>query len=864
MNPDAIYSVKNLLPNEKRYWLWSENWDSQKQKKIKTPMAVENGRVYKSNPHSQPEFWLTVDQAYEKAKKHNLGIAIFISPPYALIDYDHCLINNWWRQEKIQTFGLFNGCYWEVSTSGDGAHHIVKHNLPSNFEHCVDRKFDNGSAISVYTNQRFCALTGISATGHCDFNSGENLKKLLTKFYPPKASTIEEWNNEPVEEWAGYEGDEELIEHALKSKSAKSIFGSGASFYDLWTNNTAVLQQAYDANQGYSVIDAALAQQLAFWTGNNHERIFSLMWRSGLVREKWNRPDYLYRTIKFACSQQKSFHQVPKKTESVNKESLLKIRGSDKQIQFANDIIEEFFNQCNEQQKQDFLVLRGPALDASFWINNRNLSLDQIFDFLKPIEIATNPLSFSSNAEIVQGFQFLGVPQQMDFFKGCVYVQDQHRIFTPNGVFLKQEQFNATYGGYVFQLDNSGTAKVTKKAWEAFTESQAIRWPIANSSCFRPQSESGKLVEEEGLVLVNQWVPLPIKRKPGDAGLFLEHLKKVLPDSRDRNILLSYMSACVQYAGQKFRWAPLIQGVPGNGKTLFTFCLIAAIGKRYSHIPAAEKISEKFNSWLFNTILIGVEDVFVPYQNRELLEILKPMITGEFLSNRAMHAEGVMKDCCCNFIFNCNDKSGLPKHENDRRIAPFYTAQQHVRDLTRDGLDSAYFSKLFNWLKFQDGYAIVTDFLYRYEIPEEFNPTTGCQRAPLTSSTADAIKASLGSVEQEILEAIEQNKPGFADGWVSSIALERLLHNLHASRSIPHNKRRDVLQNLGYDFHPALKEGRANNYVSFDAGKPRIYIRDGHIYGNLKNAAEVVKYYQEAQTKAATQINSAEANKVFR
>jgi hypothetical protein len=65
-------------------------------------------------------------------------------------------------------------------------------------------------------------------------------------------------------------------------------------------------------------------------------------------------------------------------------------------------------------------------------------------------------------------------------------------------------------------------------------------------------------------------VPINTPRKAGDAGPFLRHLAKLLPDERDRSILLAYMAASIQHKGVKFQWAPLIQGAEGNGKTLLT------------------------------------------------------------------------------------------------------------------------------------------------------------------------------------------------------------------------------------------------------------------------------------------------------
>ena len=102
-------------------------------------------------------------------------------------------------------------------------------------------------------------------------------------------------------------------------------------------------------------------------------------------------------------------------------------------------------------------------------------------------------------------------------------------------------------------------------------------------------------------------------------------------------------------------------------------------------------------------------------------------------------------------------------------------------------------------------------------------------------------------VEQEIQEAIDQGRPGFAGGWVSSIALTKLLDGLKMSRAIPLRKRRAVMVTLGYDWHKGLRNGRVDNTVAFDGGKPRLFIRNGHIHGNLTTQPEIIRHYAEAQ-----------------
>jgi hypothetical protein len=444
------------------------------------------------------------------------------------------------------------------------------------------------------------------------------------------------------------------------------------------------------------------------------------------------------------------------------------------------------------------------------------------------------------------GYQLLAADKQIELFKGCVYVAEVNRVFCPNGALLKSEQFNAMYGGYNFIMGDDGD-KTTKKAWEAFTESQCLHFPKADSMTFRPGVEPGAIIEVDGWRYVNTYVPIHVRTIEGDVTPFMTHLSKVLPDQRDQTILLSYMAACIQYKGYKIQWAPLLQGVVGNGKTLFTRCVAYAIGERYTHMPPALEISEKFNAWLFNTLFIGVEDIYVPNNKLEMIETLKPMITNKRLARRAMQTDQKMHDVCANFMFNSNHKDGIKDATKDRRYCVFYSAQQEKIDLVRDGMTGDYFHRLYDWLNNHDGYAKVAHFLTSYAIPDEFNPTMSCQTAPETSSTAEAAQIGLGAVEQEILEAIDEGRTGFAGGWVSSKALDKLIDTMRKGNMIPRNKRRELMRTLGYDYHPHLKDGRVNNVIPIENGRPRLYIKQGHIHANLTSAAEIARHYAAAQ-----------------
>jgi hypothetical protein len=192
-------------------------------------------------------------------------------------------------------------------------------------------------------------------------------------------------------------------------------------------------------------------------------------------------------------------------------------------------------------------------------------------------------------------------------------------------------------------------------------------------------------------------------------------------------------------------------------------------------------------------------------------------------------------------MLNTNHKRNGVKTKNDRRICTLYTAQQKADDLLRDGMGGKYFPNLYKWL-LKDGYAFVTEFLYTFKIPNEFNPAGSCQRAPKTSTTDLAIASNLGVVEQEIEDAISLEKSGFAGGFVSAKALENLLESIGMHRRISRIQRVEILNNLGYEYHPALNNGIFN-------GLDRLFITKGGPYYHLTDIGEITAAYRKHNEK---------------
>lgn len=758
------------------------------------------------NPHDSAQ-WMTPDEAAMWAEQlgPSYGVGVVISEQIVLpnglrlfcIDLDKCRDGAAWLPHAVNFCTRFAGALIERSVSGNGLH-IFACYQGERPDHGVKNKTYR---MECYTRLRFIAVTGDGAQGSALVDHTRALHAFTGEFFPPHddveyGDTLSEC---AVPEWAGPEDDDELIRRAMRSTSAGAIFGGKAAFADLWNANANVLGRVFPSfkHTAYdeSAADLALANHLAFWTGNHGVRIERIMRRSMLVRGKWDRPGYLVGTINRACGSQKQWYKDPRESTVV-------------------------------------AAPPAPLVDAP----------------APALATPAAPGGFSS-APIVPTARppvgdYLTLQQQLALFDGCVYVQDVHEVLMPQGHLLSSERFDAEFSGYQFAVTADGQ-RPAKRAWEAFVHSEVHNFPKVKGTFFDPRRPAREFMVRDGWTFINSFVPITIEREPGDASPFVEHMRRILPVGQDADILLAYFAACVQYPGYKFQWWPLIQGVEGNGKTILSKLLESSVGTRYVHWPKASEVGSKFNSAFYGKLMILVEDIRITEARDSLWETLKPMITGDRLEIEAKGVDKVTREVCFNGVLNSNHKNGIRKTRNDRRICPFFCAQQHEPELQRDGLTEDYFNRLRQWIA-DGGTRIVADFLYRYPIPEQWNPATKAIRAPRTSATEDAITAGLGTVEQEVLEAIEQGTPGFRGGWVSSTALDRLLGVLGKAATIPRNKRRELLEAIGYAAHPALPDGRSS-VADTDGSRPRLYVRADAPGAREQNPALVMQWYQFAQ-----------------
>ena len=387
-----------------------------------------------------------------------------------------------------------------------------------------------------------------------------------------------------------------------------------------------------------------------------------------------------------------------------------------------------------------------------------------------------------------------------EYFKNCYFVERSGEIFNPKGRFMNAGKFNGTYGGKQFII--SSTGKLSDEPWKAALRSTVFKIPTVDHIRFLPSEPTFAIVKDAlGRDGLNTYIPATIDAREGDLSLWFDHMNRILPNQNDQAILFSYMAHCAKYKGVKIPWSPMLQSTEGIGKTAFTMIMSHALGDMYVYSPKAPELvnsGSTFNAWQSGKLMIMVDEIKID-ERRELIEILKPMISEARIEIQRKGVDQDMEDNPANWFFFSNYKDAIPINQNGRRYSIFYSALQSKTDLANAGMDKAYFNRFFNWLKHEGGLQAMTYWLMNYPVEKEGIEMT----APETSSYNEAINISRSPMEVVIDDSLKDGCSGFAGGYISSIAV---IKQCKAAGMRQPNTRtvQNCLENMGY-----MRLGRA-------------------------------------------------------
>ena len=269
----------------------------------------------------------------------------------------------------------------------------------------------------------------------------------------------------------------------------------------------------------------------------------------------------------------------------------------------------------------------------------------------------------------------------------------------------------------------------------------------------------------DGLLRLNTYVESgvqPCGGLDGDADgqrvvdLFMAHVRNTVASEREQRILIDFMAYVYQNPGRRVRWALLLRGIEGNGKSYFYSVMQFLLGMR-ARVVSTTAIDSAFTGWAEGALLVGIEEIRISGTNKyAILDKMKPLITNDTIAVVHKGKDEKHVPNFTSYMMMTNHADAIPVGDNDRRYCVIATRHTRQQDLFeqhggREGT-AEYFRELFDESARRSD--ALARFLLDWELSAEFNPAG---RAPETEGLW-AMRAMHVSEERDDIEgAIEAN-----------------------------------------------------------------------------------------------------------
>ena len=764
------------------------------EKPKKLPRNPRTGAICASNDASA---WCSYEEALAAAQQrgHGVGFCFTQGDGLFFLDMDNCLdqATGQWSPIAQHLMAVWGGhAAIEVSQSGRGLHvfgwasTIPEHgckNIPLGLE--------------LYHTDRFVALTdhqSVGQIGTADLSAP--LAGVIQAYFQKTAASrdVVDWCDEGDGATAD---DRELLEIMLHSKSAASTFGNKATFAELWQGNEEALAKAFPSQNGYdsfdrSQADSALASQLIYWCGGNMERVERLMRQSALVRPKWERVDYMERTI-------------------IGAASIVKNRATKRVVGAP--------------------VVAGAGMKATVAIDG---TIGE--------RVGTPFLSFSEQREFFAGCVYLQVPNKV--------------WAPAAGMALDKARFDVIYGGrgFAFTEDGKGTKSAWEAFTQSQRNNAPVArdtcfkphmppgritndgllntyQPIETEQTAGDASKFTRHLEKlfphpEDRAIITSYLAR-IVRSPGVKAQWWPVVQGCQGNGK------SLLNSVMQFAiGEKYSHQARASALAKTGMQFNAWVM----GKLYlgvEEIQVSDKrhFLEDFKDIVTNTTAA----IEAKGQDQRTGD---NYLNGLMLTNHRDAVPITDEDRRYAIFYTPQQhKRDLARDGMDGGYFPDLYDWLNGRNAYAELGENHGFRVVNWWLR---NVAVIEE---RYDVAGQ------SQRAPATSATSTAVVESRGLLEQDILERAAAGEAGFAGGWVSAAGLELAL--AHARIRLAHTKRLALMEGLGYQLHPALPEGRTHRGAGGQAGRMVLWLKTGHVALQLTDPEAVVQAFERAQGVAA-------------
>lgn len=356
-----------------------------------------------------------------------------------------------------------------------------------------------------------------------------------------------------------------------------------------------------------------------------------------------------------------------------------------------------------------------------------------------------------------------------------------------------------TYTRTAFQ---AGTGrKVTEEIKDGLIE-------VVDGTAFEPAADGARIIWVNGHQMFNRYPICPIPMADGNyhghpaVELVVNHIKAMF--SADADFVLNWMSFQVQRYGEKLRFAAVIVGVQGDGKTMiFDKLTRALVGHDHVKTVSPVQVNEPYNDWAANIGVVVVEELMVQGTNKQqVIDEFKPLVTNDTIAISEKYKSARQVRNTANFVILTNHLNALPIASDDRRFHVLKTSTETRADLP----PPSHFKAMHNAI---DNHA---DVLRGYFLDRDLTGFNSNQPPPSTSAKELMREMQLNNEQLWVEEILKNPERGYRQECFSLSIVRAHLKQEHGFTLAPRNTEAK-LNEIGYLKYGQLKIDNKNHTI---------------------------------------------------
>jgi len=223
--------------------------------------------------------------------------------------------------------------------------------------------------------------------------------------------------------------------------------------------------------------------------------------------------------------------------------------------------------------------------------------------------------------------------------------------------------------------------------------------------------------------------------------------------NREAQLLCNFLAACIGAPPTKIRWALLLLGDEGDGKSLFFKLLMRALGanntKAIKGSTIANSAKTSFSGWVEGHCLGFIEEIKWHGHNRhEITNSIKDVLTNDAIECHEKGKETRTVANTANYILTTNYEDAIPLGDKDRRyfvlksafpLKDLQNTEPDYFDILHDAIISDQCGAMLRWI---------------LDVPKhkDFNPNGHAPRTDAKNNIIRVCRDELSDVVSEIIE----------------------------------------------------------------------------------------------------------------